>query len=301
MPSAEIRVHPEQPARLGSRGGVRLREDSVYTNHKGQEKKGIRKRADQALGELQEPLSKMLEADEAVLYIARAQAPASAFEQLAFSWYIYHVTGTVLVLTNRRLLHFGVTRDGQWKKSLRSVRWGDLKEAKLKGALFNSMLVLTYEKGKKETYWSLKREDGKKIKLLLAGLLPGSVGEASGAEGMVSLCPDCLAALTPRVYQCGQCSLAFKDEKTLLKRSLLIPGGGYFYTGYWFLGIGDFFVEAYLLILVIGSLHIALGPSEQDPGVALVAAGLVAVLLAVEKWFTIHHCKRFIREYIPLK
>ncbi len=301
MPSADVAIHPEQAPRLVSREGVRLREDTAYTNHKGREKKGIRKRTDKALQNLRDALSRVLEPEEAVLYVARGQAPASLLEQFAFGWYIYYVTGAVLVLTNRRLLHFLVTRENRWKRSLRSVRWGDVKQAKPKGGLFSSSLVLKYQNGKKETYWNLPGGDAKKIKVLLATLLPESVGEASAAQGMVSLCPDCRATLTPGVYQCSQCALSFKDEKTLMRRSLLIPGGGYFYTGHWFLGIGDFIVEAYLLIFVVFLVVTTFDPSNRNVTGTLVASGFLAVILAVEKWFTIHHCKRFIREYIPLK
>jgi len=307
MPAADLLVHPTQAPRLASRQGVQVREDSVYTNHKGDEKNAIRKRADKALDKLQEALARALKPDETVLHLARCQAPAGAFEQLAFGWYIYYVTGTVLVFTNRRLLHFLITRDGTWKRSLRAVAWGDLKEAKAKGWL-SPTLKLKYASGKKETYWGLRRDDAKKIKVLLGVLLPGSTGESTPAQAMVSLCPDCLAALTPRVYQCSQCGLGFKDEKTLVRRSLLIPGGGYFYTGHWFLAIGDFLVEAYLLLLLLLFAVDALVPGTLggggdagDRAAAWVLVGFSALILAVEKWFTIHHCRRFVREFIPLK
>jgi hypothetical protein len=124
---------------------------------------------------------------------------------------------------------------------------------------------------------------------------------------MVSLCPSCLSMLTPGIYRCERCGVAFKDEKTMVRRSLLIPGGGYFYTGHWFLGLGDFLAEAYLLILLIVFLAAALAPTPASPGQesltsreVWIAAGIIAAILSLEKWLTIHHCRRFIREFIPL-
>lgn len=310
MPSPDITIHADQTARSVSRHGVSLREDTVYTNHKGREKRGIRKRTDKALSKLAEVLPKVLEPEETILYVAQVQAPASVFEQLAFGWYIYYVTRTVLVFTNRRMLHFQVKRDGDWKQILRSVRWGDVEHAKVKGWLLSPTLWLKYRTGKKETYWALRRDDAKKIKLLLAALLPNSSGELSPAQQMVSLCPDCTAVLTPKTYQCNQCGLTFKDEWTAIRLSLLYPGGGYMYTGHWFLAVGDAFVEAVLLAEALVYVLVALGMPEPglgplDPsasrGEALAIAGVFATILAVEKWFTIHHARRFVREYLPIK
>ena len=305
MPAADLVIHSNHAPRVDSAAGVRLRWDTVYSNHKGDEKKSIRKRADKAIGKLQDILRKVLRPDEVVLYLARAQAPVNMVEQLTFGWYIYYVTGTFLVLTNRRLLHFLVKRDGSWKRSLRSVHWGDVEEAKVRGWL-SPQLKLKYRNGKKETYWGLRRDDAKKINVLLQALLLGSLGEVTATHTTVSLCPECLAELRPGLYQCSQCHLTFKDEKTLIRRSLFIPGGGYFYTGHWFLAFGDFFAEAILLLVLAMLVVNALIPSAPQPGEpapdpvsAWVAVGFVAFVLAVEKLLTVYHCRRFIREFMP--
>ncbi len=306
MPDIYFPVHPQQSSRLGSPNGVRVREDTLYTNHKGQEKKGIRKRADKALDKLQEVLRRALTPEEVLLYVAPCQAPASVFEQITFGWYIYYVTATMLVFTNRRLLLFQVKRDGSWKKIMRAFLWGDVEEAKVTGWLARTFRI-KYRNGKKETYWGLGWGDAKKIKVLLAALFSRGAGEMTAAGAIVPLCPNCLAELTPQVYECHNCKLAFKDEKTMVRRSLLIPGGGYFYVGHWFLGIGDFIVEAYLLILGVVFVIAAVSPTIGAPsgpgaggsGEAWGIAVFLALVLAVEKWLTIHHCRRFIREFIP--
>lgn len=310
MPAADLVVHLNQAPRPNSHEGVRVREDTVFTNDKGEESKSVRNRAEKALRSLQAVLSKVLEPEETVLYLARCQAPASVFEQFAFGWYIYKVTGTVLAFTNRRLLDVRIkpkglfSQDFEWTLCLRSIRWGDLADAKVSGWL-SPTLALKYRTGKKESYWKLDRGDSKKMKALLAALLPGAATESTPAQGVVSLCPTCFAVLTPQVYQCSQCGQVFKDEKTLVRRSLLIPGGGYFYCGHWFLAMGDFVAEAYLLLLLLIFLAALLIPSDSpQSGEATgfwIGAGVVAAILAVEKWGTIHHCRRFIRDFIPTK
>ena len=296
MAPLEIQIHPDKPAHTELLEGLRLRTDTLYTNHKGKESRGTRNRAQKALNKLSAHLAKVLQPDEAILYVARAQAPAGVFEQLTFGWYIYYITGTVLVFTNRRLLHFLVTRDGTWKKGLRSVYWGDVAEARAKGWL-NRILRLKYRSGKKETYWGLSRADIKKMRLMLGALVPGNASEGTAASEMVSLCPSCSGALVPKTYQCGQCHLRFKDEGSSLRLSLLIPGGGYFYTGHWFLGILDFIVEGLLLVVFLDLLvSFLIAPGDEHLWITAITVGS---LLAIEKALTVHHARRFVREFIP--
>jgi len=310
MPDVYFPVHPEQSSRLGSPHGVRVREDTLYTNHKGQEKSGIRKRTDKALDKLQEILRKMLGPEEVVLYIARGQAPASALEQITFGWYIYRVTAAVLVLTNRRLLLFLTKHDGSWRRIVRAVVWGDVQEAKVKGWLSHTLRI-RYRNGKKETYWGLGWGDAKKIRVLLGALFSLGARQTSAAGGIVSLCPNCLAQLTPQVYECLNCKLSFKDEKSVVRRALLIPGGGYFYVGYWLLGMGHFIVEALFLYWTVMFGLAGLGvikltpesppgqPEASEPVVYLFSAGFTAFIVIIAKLMAIHNCRRLIREFIP--
>jgi hypothetical protein len=292
----QVTIHPGCAPRPGTFQGISIREDSVYTNHTGEEDKGIRKRAEKVLAKLEEPLRRLIQGDETILYVANCLAPVSAFEQLTMGWYIYRATMSVVVLTNRRLLHLLVKGNGEWKKVLRSLSWGDLEEGKVKGWLHRA-LNLKYRNGKKERYWNFRGGDGKKIAMLIPAIQTGGGLERTAAEGMVSLCPKCFSPLTPRDYRCPQCGIAFKDEGTLVRRSLLIPGGGYFYVGHWLLGIGDFIAEAFLLIVFISLLLAGFAGETAQLGSAV----FVGILLALEKWMTIHHCRRFVREFIPIE
>lgn len=308
MAVTDIRIHPNQTSRVGSYGGIRVREDSLYTNHKGQPSKSARRRAENSLEKLREPLSKILEPDEVVLHIARAQAPAGLLEQLTFGFYIYIVTRTALVLTDRRLLHFLVEKDGTWKRSLRRVWWGDVEEARIKGWLLGPGLWLRYRNGKQESYWGLKGNEAKKVSFILSALLPRSLIEATATRQMVSLCPACHTELRQGIYRCGQCGLRFKDESTMRRRALSLPGGGYFYVGLWPMGIGTLLVEIVLLAAVVIAIMIAAGfPPPILGGIlppatwwqALLAAAVLALVLALEKQFALSHCRLVIGFLIP--
>jgi hypothetical protein len=302
VPNNQIPIHPGQSPRLSSHSGVPVREDVAFANHKGVEKSGLRKRAEQLLDKLQEPLRKFLEPDEAVFCIARAQVMPSGVEQMFLGWHAMFLMPGVLVLTNRRLLHLLVERNGTWKRTVRCARWGDVEEAKAKGFL-GARLTAKYRDGRKEVYSALTGDDAKRIQLLLECLIPAGAAETSPALSMTSLCPECRSTLTPGIYECPSCRRAFKDEQTALQRSWLIPGGGFFYTGHPYLGISHGLVEAVLLLFVGGWLLTAVGvfgSAPEDRASALAGAVVAAIILALNKWVMARAAKRQVRNYIPV-
>ena len=291
---------------FGTFEGIRVREDLAYTNPRNEANDGVRRRTQQSLEKLQGILRKLLREAEAVVYVARCQAPVGALDQLTFGWYIHRITASVLVFTDRGILHFLTKGDGTLKGGPRQVLWGDIAEASVKGWL-NRQVRLVYKNGTKENYWKLKRGDARKLEALLPQFV-GVTGAMSAAGGVVQLCPACTATIPEKQYQCNQCGAVFKDERTMIRHSILLPGGGYFYTGHPFLGIGDFIVETVLLSAVLtwtlaasGLIILELDPLESasTPAEALFIAGILAVFLVFEKLVTVYHCRRFIREYIP--
>lgn len=313
MPSKDLPVHAELLPRPGAKDGISVREDTLYTNHKGVEKNRLRKDADTAFARLKDVFAKVLEPDETVLYLAPAQAPVSVVQQFTLGWMTYSLTRAMLVVTNRRVLDIHLKpkafRRWEWGRGIRSIRLGDLADAKVRPGIFNGTLHLRYADGVKEKFWRLRPGDARKIRLLLQVLLPASVGEASAARAPVSLCPNCFAVLAPKQERCNQCQLAFATDREIIRRSLLFPGGGYFYVGQPTLGILDAWVESVILFwLVIWLLVVAgfsepfRGPLDQESTgtAALFVAGFFAVVLAMEKLFTIYHARHFTRGFYPL-
>ncbi|NDQ57703.1 MAG: hypothetical protein GZ088_11585 [Acidipila sp.] len=309
MPSADLAVYPDQFPRTAIRGPVRVREDVLFTGPKGEDKSAARNRAEQALDNLQDILGKLLEPQEAVLYIARAVAPLSFFEQFTLGWQAYHMYGTVLVFTNRRIIRFGVKGKGMrgwvWRGTLHSVLWGDIAEAKCKGFLSRT-LRSKYRNGRKETYMRINGTDAKKIRSLVAALLPVAATEASAAQQMISHCPECVTPLAPRVYRCPQCQQDFKTEKALLWRSILIPGGGYYYVGWKGFAILFGLVELVLIFeigswvcIALGIIPPPIGPNRTTAGDAMAVAGFLLAMFALETLVVFLHMRRFVREFVP--
>ncbi len=302
MSKADIVIHSNLLPNPGTVGRLPVRQDVAFTNHRGEEKSRIRKRVQKALEKLQDPIARFLDTDESVLFVvARCNSPATGLEQYLLGAYAGVLAGTTLVLTNRRLLHFRVKSNGSWTGSVRAVHWGDVSEGRVKGWLSKTM-ELVYRGGKKEKYWQIRRDDGKKLKAILERVLPDSAGEMTSTLQMVSLCPDCKAALTPEVYECPACRKMFRNPGTMLTRTILIPGGGHFYCGHKLLGLAHALVEV-IFLLALAALTLELlgytrpGPGEEPASWAMIV--IVLAFLGLEKAVGWYMCRRFIREFIP--
>src|SRR5271170_7039604 len=109
MAMPEVAVYPGQVARVMASNGLRVREDVLFTDAKGRESERSRRAAEKVLANWKDVLPAILEKEEAVLCIVKhVQVPLSTFEQLTMSWQAYGTTGATLVMTNLRMLHFGL-------------------------------------------------------------------------------------------------------------------------------------------------------------------------------------------------
>jgi hypothetical protein len=108
------------------------------------------------------------------------------------------------------------------------------------------------------------------------------------------LCARCGASFSGEAA-CARCGLEFRTFGRARRWSILLPGGGYFYTGHPWLGLGDAIVEAMLMLFVLLSL---LGASEGTPGSWPVVA-VFAVILVLEKLITIYHARHYVAEALP--
>ncbi|MGO8792199.1 MAG: hypothetical protein ACLQVL_33090 [Terriglobia bacterium] len=306
MPVADITVHPDQTVRITSPAGFPVREDVAFTNLRGAERGSEVRWAKREIKKLQEPLRKILEPGEVVLYLARGQIMPGKLQRYTQGTQSHYLAPAALILTNRRLLHLSLKWNGRWNRNLRSAHWGDVKEAHVTSLLYGR-LHLEYRQGSKETYWRIPKNAAKKIQLLLDVLLPAPDGETSPALAMASFCPDCVAALSPGVYQCRQCGLKFKNGKTLLLHALLVPGGAYFYVGLDLFGVAHAAVDVAILSSMIVWALAAVGrvqprlragtPATKFTYVAVVAFLLSALVFDV--CMSIKVARNAIRTFIP--
>jgi hypothetical protein len=299
MPAADLRIHDNQPARTINIGGLSVRNDVLYTNDKGAEDGRIQRRNEKALSKLHPALQRMLLPDEAVFYIMPARSPLGILEQLTAAWWTATLAACAIVMTNKRILFFPVKRDGSWRESVRATQWGDLEEVKPHGLLVR-IISFKFKNGAKVVYTALRRGDAKKLAAIARTLIPAVSGDLSATQGLIQLCPDCRHVLTAGQYSCAGCGLIFKNEKTMVTRSIFLPGGGYFYTGHPLVAVIPAIVEG-LLLLEIVALLVAQSVSPKAMPSILPALLVLALVWAIETAVTILHCRRYLRNFIPEK
>ena len=299
VPTADIRIHDNQVVRTVAVDGITVRSDVFSTNEKGEEKALVDRRTRKVLRKLGPALLRLLLPDEAVLYVMPARSPLSVVEQLTAASWTALLAACAIVITNKRILFFPVKRDGSWRESVRSVYWGDLEKIKAKGWLVRNV-SFKFKNGAKVTYTNFRRADAKKLTAIAAALIPSASGEQTSAHGPVQLCPDCRETLTEAQYACPSCGLSFKNEKTMIFRSIVLPGGGYFYTGHPLIAIVPAVVEAFLVLEILLVLRAGFTSPKAVPEFIHVLL-ILAVFWALETGITILHCRRYIREFIPEK
>lgn len=299
MPTADLRVHDNSFAQTTKLEGIPVRSDVLYTNYKGEEKARIQKRSEKTLQKLHPALQRMLLPDEVVLYVARAQSPLSLVEQLTSAWWTRVLAACAVVLTNKRILFFPVKSDGSWRESVRAASWGDLKEVKAKGVLIMNV-TFQFLSGTKVTYTHFRGADAKKIAAIAAVLIPAAAGELTSTQNVVQLCPDCRHVLNQGQYSCASCGLTFKNEKSMVIRSIFLPGGGYFYTGHRLIAILPAIVEIFLVLEILALLAVGLRSPQALHRIFSVLL-ILGLVWAVETAVTILHCRRYIRDFIPEK
>jgi hypothetical protein len=299
MPAADFPIFNNQVARITTLDGVSIRSDVLFANEKGEEKPPIKKRSEKLLRQLSPALQRILRPDEVVLHAMQARSPLSILEQLTAAWWTSMLAACAIVVTNKRILFFPVKSNGTWRESVRSVHWGDLDEVKSKGLLVRH-LSFKFKNGPKVTYTNLRGDDAKKFAIIASALIPSASGEQTSAPGFSQLCPDCCSVLTAGQYTCAHCGLLFKNEKTMITRSILIPAGGYFYTGHPLIAILPAVIEV-ILILDIVVLALARTTAPNATTDLLTTLFILAIFWGLETAVTILHCRRYVRDYIPEK
>jgi hypothetical protein len=101
------------------------------------------------------------------------------------------------------------------------------------------------------------------------------------------------------VYYCPNCSLKFKTKSWATILSLVIPGGGYFYTRHPFLGIFETFMETLFTLLLAASTVALFISSPKAPRSLYQAVILCALMLVFEKLTTAMFSNKCVDEFIP--
>ena len=261
----------------------------LFANPKGVYQPSIEKNKTKLLRKLGF-LANFLDADEKIVFVTTGCSPYTTLEQLTMgAVWVTVLKRALFVFTNKRLLHIPTTWKFDYRGSISQILYQDCRRLQVKG----SGLVAEYHTGKKDRFACIPSRDRAIIKHFQ--FATSESDRRSQNPQRNHLCPNCMQVLPSRTSVCPSCGLEFKSRAKALTRSVLLPGGGYFYTGHPYIGVGDALGESYLVILALVVFFAGmLGDAE-----ATATFPFILVILVLEKLLTIYHSNSFLEEFIP--
>ncbi len=265
----------------------------LFSNHKGIYKKGVEKKQTRLFKKIGF-IKPFLKNDEKILLVTTGCSSTSIIEQLTTGWVFYYIKRSLFIFTNKRIFHVPTTTGYKYRNSIAQINYSDCETVAMRG----SVLFAKYLNGKKEKFLAMRYSERKKLKLFLKEI-PFATQKSVGAvetSGKSHLCPRCAGKLETDIFTCSQCGLEFKSKKTAMLLSIILPGGGYFYTGHLLLGLGDAMLELMFMLLIVSGLADIISGNIEE-GIA--TAVIIFIILAFEKMITVYHANHYIKEFIP--
>ncbi len=271
--------------------GLPVDRETLFSNHKKIYKKRIENRQRKLIVKLSF-LKPFLKTGEKILLVSTGYSPITSLAQFVTGFLFVYLKRSLFVFTNRRIIHVPTTPNYKFKQSLSQIYYAGCQSIELKGGT----LVVQYTKSEKiEKFKAIGLSERKKIRALLKRVPPSGTKSQLGER--FHLCPQCTRPLSAAKYACESCQLKFKNKIVAYILAILFPGGGYFYTRHYLLGLLNAVVEIFLLLYIAMTVEGMLGKVE---GSMLYVLALGAIFLAV-KAISVIHSTHFIEEFIPRK
>jgi hypothetical protein len=266
----------------------------LFSDHKGVYKRRIERRQRKLLAKLSF-LAPFLEPGERILHVISGCSPATSVEQLLTGVLLQPLKQSLFAITNRRIIHVPTTRSLRHRRSVAQILYADCRLIQLRWAT----LVVKYKSGRTEKFHGIGRSGRKKAKLLLNNM--PLRGRASPTMEREHLCPRCTKPLINDYYACPSCSLKFKKKSWATVLSVIIPGGGYFYTRHPIIGILEAIMETIVFLLLVASTAAYFVSSPSAPRSIIQATILCAIVLGYQKTVASLFSNACVEDFIPKK
>ena len=265
--------------------GLPVNREVMFTDKKGRHKPGVEKRQRKLIKQCHF-IKPFLEPGETIQRVTTGCSPMTFGEQFFTGWIIFYIKRAMFIFTDRRIFHVPSTAGFKYRKSIAQIRFDDCRELSVK----RHVMRAHYNNGDKEKFYYIPGPDRGVLQRFLS---QAATGSEKGRR--THLCPTCQAPLSPKVYQCASCAQEFKTRKDATLLSWVFPGGGYFYTGHYLLGVSDAITELLLTFFVVMSLM-----NVQSEG-GFFPAVMFGFILVIEKLMTVSHALGWIDEFIPIE
>jgi len=271
--------------------GLPVDRETLFSNHKKVYKKRIEKRQRKLIVKL--PFLKpFLKRGEKILLVSTGYSPITTLAQYVTGFLFVYLKRSLFVFTNYRIFHVPTTTNYKYKQSVAQIAYAGCQSILLKGG---TLVVQYLKSGKIEKFRAIALSERKKIRNLLKRMpLTGTKGPL--AERL-HLCPQCTHPLLTQKYVCESCRLKFKNKILAYIAAILVPGGGYFYTRHFLIGMLNAAIEIFLLLYMAVTLQDMFNGVE---GSKIHLAAIGAIFLVI-KIISVIHSTHFIHEFIPVK
>ena len=271
--------------------GLPVDRDTLFSNHQEVYKKRVEKRQRKLIVKLSF-LKPFLKRDEKIILTTTGYSPINSLPQYATGFFLVYLKRCLFVFTNYRIFHVPTTPIYKFKQSISQILYVDCESLSLKGG---TLSVQYAKSGITEKFKAIALSERRKIKALMKRM-PLS-GTRSHLGRRSHLCPRCTTLLESGNYTCQGCRLKFKNKITVFILAILFPGGGYFYTRHYLIGLVTAIVEIFLMGYFYLIVQDVITKAENR---AIYLGGLGAVFLAV-KIISVIHSSHFVEEFIPTK
>ncbi|MGA2092740.1 MAG: hypothetical protein ABSH16_04945 [Sedimentisphaerales bacterium] len=266
----------------------------AFSNHRCIYKPGIEKQQRKFLKKLGF-LTPFLLPGEIILHVTLGCLPASFVEQILTGILLGPLKRTLLVVTNKRILHIPTTYRLAYRYSISQIMFADCRQIRVSF----STLIAKYKSGRTERFRCISRGGRKKIKAILKNA--SLEGKTSPALERTNMCPACAKPLIKGCYICPNCSLKFKTKTSATLLSVIFPGGGYFYTRHPFLGMLAAAMELLFASLLTVSSIVFIENYTEDLKYLGQAVVICAIAIVYQKLATSLFSGKCVDEFIPKK
>ena len=270
--------------------GLPVARDILFSNYKGVYKKRIEKRQRRLIVKIAF-LKPFLRKGEKILLITTGYSPLDSLAQYLTGFVFVYLKRSIFVFTNYRIFHVPTTAAYKYKNSIAQIAYAGCQSIVLKGG---TLAVQYAGSGKIEKFKAIALAQRKKIKTLIKKNIPLS-GTKTHLAVRSHLCPRCTHRLSPEITSCKKCRLKFKNKLAAVASAIFFPGGGYFYTRHYLVGLLTGLLEIFLLVY----LFFLIDDWRRHIDINLVYGALVPAILVFEKTVTTIHAAHFVDEFIP--
>ena len=270
--------------------GLPVDRKTLFSNHKNIYKKRVEKRQRKLFMKIG-PLKPFLRRNEQILLVTTGYSSLSSLGNYLTGFAFSYLKRSLFVFTNLRIIHLPTTTSYKFKNSLAQIVYAGCQSITLKRG---TLVVQFAQRNQVEKFTAIAVQERKKIRALLKKSIPLS-GTKANLSGRIHLCPRCAHRLVERKYECENCQLNFKGRLMAAFLAIVVPGGGYFYVGHYFIGALNAVLEIFLLIY---SVYLLRDFSNQVP-VNMIYLVAVPLLYLYVKITAIIHSNHFTAEFIP--